>query len=127
MLKLRLVLATPVLAALAFSGIAQARPTLVSSTPAANATIARTGQINLVFSEKVRPANMRAQLVMTTMPGMAMNTPMAMPVSLMMGKDGKSVMVMSRSALTRGSYELRWTAAGDDREAVSGKFAFQVR
>lgn len=127
MSKFRLALATPALAAFAFAGSVEARPSLVSSTPAASATVPRTGQINLVFNERVRPANTRIQLAMTTMPGMAMNAPMAMPVSLMMGKDGKSVMVMSRSALPRGGYELRWTTAGDDRVTVSGKFAFQVR
>ena len=127
MSKFRLAFAAPFLAALAFAGSAQARPTLISSTPAANATVTKTGQIDLVFNEKIRPANTRIQLVMTTMPGMAMNAPMVMPVSIMTGRDGKSVMVMSRSALPRGGYELRWTAAGDNREAVSGKFAFQVR
>ena len=127
MSKFRLAFAAPVLVALAFAGSAQARPTLLSSTPSANATVAKTGQVDLVFNERIRPANTRIQLVMTTMPGMAMTAPMAMPVSLMMGTDGKSVMVMSRSALPRGSYELRWTAAGDDRVVVSGKFAFQVR
>ena len=127
MSKFRLAFAAPFLAALAFAGSAQARPTLVSSTPTANATVARTGQVDLVFNERIRPTNTRIQLVMTTMPGMAMNAPMAMPVSIMMGKDGKSVMVMSRSALPGGGYELRWSTAGDDREAVSGKFAFQVR
>ena len=127
MSKFRLTLAAPVLVALAFAAGAQARPALVSSTPAAKATVAKTGQIDLVFTERLRTANTRVQLVMTTMPGMAMTAPMAMPVSLMMGKDGKSVMVMPRSALPRGSYELRWTAAGDDKEAASGKFAFQVR
>lgn len=127
MSKLRLAFTAPVLVALAFAGSAQARPTLVSSTPTANATVTRTGQIDLVFSERIRPANTRIQLVMTTMPGMAMNAPMVMPVSTMMGRDSKSVMVMSRAALPRGGYELRWTTADDDRVAVSGKFAFQVR
>ena len=127
MSKFRLTFAAPFLAALAIAGSAQARPTLVSSTPAANATVAKTGQIDLVFNERIRPANTRIQLVMTTMPGMTMTAPMAMPVSLMMGRDGKSMMVMSRSALPRGSYELRWTAAGDSREVISGKFSFQVR
>ena len=127
MSKLRLTCAAPFLVALAFAGSAQARPTLVSSTPAANAAVAKTGQIDLVFSEKIRSKNTRIQLVMTTMPGMAMNAPMAMPVSTMMGRVGKSVMVRSRAALPRGRYELRWTSAGDDGQAVSGKFAFQVK
>lgn len=112
------------LAALAVAGSAQAHPTLVSSKPAANAMVASTGQIDLVFSEKIRPANTRIQLIMAAMPGMAA---MKMPISVMMGKDGKSVMVMSKTALPRGGYELRWMAAGDDKEVVNGKFAFQVK
>lgn len=127
MSKFRFALVAPALATFAFAGSVAARPSLVSSTPAANATVTRTGQINLAFNERVRPANTRIQLAMTTMPGMAMDAPMAMPVSLMMGKDGKSVMAMSRSALPRGGYELRWTTAGDDRVTVSGKFTFQVK
>ncbi|MBS0480962.1 MAG: copper resistance protein CopC [Proteobacteria bacterium] len=117
------------LAALALTApaIASAHPQLVSSTPAANSTVARPQHINLVFNEKIRPANTRIQLVMTSMPGMAAGHTMAMPVSVMMGKDGKSVMVMPKSALMAGGYELRWMAAGDDREVKSGKIAFTVK
>lgn len=112
--------------ALAAPGIAAAHPVLVSSTPAANATVASPAHINLVFSEKLRPANTRIQLVMTSMAGMAGHT-MTIPVSVMMGKDGKSVMVMPTSALAAGGYELRWTAAGDDREVKSGRIPFTIK
>lgn len=118
---------TMALAAFTFAVGAQAHPSLVTSKPAANATVAKTGQIDLVFNEKIRPASTRIQLVMTSMPGMASHTAMPIPVSVMMGKDGKSVMVMSKKALTPGGYEVRWMAAGDDREVVSGKFAFKVK
>ena len=117
-----------VLAATAIvSAPALAHPKLVTSKPAINATVARTGQIDLVFSEKLLAANTRIELVMTSMPGMAMHAAMKMPISLMMGKDGKSIMVMSKRALTPGGYELRWMASGDDKEVVTGKFAFKVK
>lgn len=104
-----------------------AHPSLVTATPSANATVAPTNRIDLVFNEKIMPANTRMQLMMTSMPGMANHAPMKMPISVMMGKDGRSVMVMMKKPLTTGSYELRWMASGDDKEVVSGKYAFQVK
>ena len=104
-----------------------AHPSLVTAKPAANATVAPTNKIDLVFDEKIMPANTRMQLMMTSMPGMAGHAPMKMPMSVMMGKDGKSVMVMMKKPLTTGGYELRWMASGDDKEVVSGKYAFQVK
>lgn len=113
--------------ALAAPGLAAAHPVLMSSTPAANSVVAKPAHITLVFNEKIRPANTRIQLVMTSMPGMAAGHTMTMPVSVMMGKDGKSVMVMPKTALMAGGYELRWMAAGDDREVKTGKIAFSVK
>ncbi|MEH6702763.1 MULTISPECIES: copper resistance protein CopC [unclassified Parasphingorhabdus] len=100
---------------------------LVTAKPAANATITPTKRIDLVFDEKIMPANTRTQLMMTSMPGMACHAPMKMPISVMMGKDGKSVMVMMTKPLTSGGYELRSMASGDDNEVISGKYAFQVK
>ena len=104
-----------------------AHPSLVTAKPSANATVAPTNKLDLVFDEKVMPANTRMPLMMTSMPGMAGHAPMKMPISVMMGKDGKSVMVMMKKPLTAGAYELRWMASGDDKEVVSGKYAFQVK
>lgn len=104
-----------------------AHPILVTAKPSANATVAPTNRIDLVFNEKIIPANTRMQLMMTSMPGMANHAPMKMPISVMMGKDGKSVMVMMKKPLTSGAYELRWMASGDDNEVVSGKYAFSVK
>lgn len=114
-------------AALTVPQIASAHPKLVTSKPAANATVARTGQIDLVFDEKLLAANTRIQLMMTSMPGMTNHAAMKIPISVMMNKDGKSVMVMSKKALTPGGYELRWMASGDDKEVVNGKFAFTMK
>lgn len=120
-------IATALAATAVISAPAFADPKLVSSKPAINATVARTGQIDLVFSEKLLAANTRIELMMTSMPGMAKHAAMKIPISVMMGKDGKSVMVMSKRALTAGGYELRWMASGDDKEIVTGKFAFTVK
>lgn len=109
--------ATPLLAQLS----------LVTAKPAANALAAPTNRIDLGFNEKIMPANTRMQLMMTSMPGMANHAPMKIPISVMMGKDGKSVMVMMKKPLTSGEYELRWMASGDDNEVVSGKYAFKVK
>lgn len=104
-----------------------AHPSLVTAKPSANSTVAPTNRIDLVFNEKIMPANTRMQLMMTSMPGMANHAPMKMPISVMMGEDGKSVMVMIKKPLTSGGYELRWMASGDDNEVVSGKYAFKVK
>ncbi|NBW75770.1 MAG: copper resistance protein CopC [Sphingomonadaceae bacterium] len=122
----RLVLAVAALG-LAVPQLAVAHPVLVSSTPAANSTVARPAHINLVFSEKIQASTARFQLVMTSMPGMAAGHTMPVQTSAMMGKDGKSVMVMPKTGLSPGGYELRWMASGDDREVKSGKVAFTVR
>lgn len=104
-----------------------AHPSLLSAQPSADAVVAPTNRIDLVFNEKIMPAKTRMQLMMTSMPNMGKHAAMKMPISVMMGKDGKSVMVMMEKPLTPGSYEVRWMASGDDSELISGKYVFQVK
>lgn len=118
----------PVLAALAFATSAQAHTKLVSSTPAANASVAKPGKVVLNFNEKVIASFTGATLAMTAMPGMASHQ--AMPITgftAAMSKDGKTLTLTMRRALIAGTYQLKWHAAGADTHRMEGTFTFMVK
>ena len=128
MFRTRSFLAAPLLAALAFAGLADAHPRLLSSTPAANATVAQPGKIELKFSETLVGAMTGADLVMTGMPGMANHQPMRMSgFTAAIGKDGKSLTLLMRHALTPGAYRVTWHAVSTDTHRIEGNFNFTVR
>ena len=108
--------------------IAAAHTQLVSSSPAANTTVARPTKIELRFNEPVIGATARATIVMTGMPGMANHAPMAITgFTAKMGKDRTSMTLLLRRPLTAGTYQVSWTAAGMDTHRMSGTFTFTVR
>lgn len=109
--------------------IALAHAKLVSSSPAANATVpaAKAKSINLSFNEKVIAATMKTDLVMTGMPGMKDHAPMKVAFTSMMGKDGKSMMLMPKKALSAGTYKVTWSAAGADTHRMGSEFSFTVK
>lgn len=100
---------------------------LVSSTPAANTTASKVTSVNLVFSEKIMASTLKTELVMTGMPGMANHAPMKIATTSHMGKDGKSVMLMAKRALTPGTYKVTWSAAGADTHRMGSEFSFTVK
>ncbi len=106
---------------------ASAHAKLVSSTPAANSTASKVTSVNLRFNEKVIASTLKAELVMTGMPGMANHAPMKMPASSMMGKDGKSAMLMLKRPLSPGTYKVTWSAAGADTHRMGSEFSFTVK
>lgn len=106
---------------------AMAHTKLVGSAPAANATVTKLTSINLQFSEKVIAATVKAELVMTGMPGMANHAPMKMPTTSVMGKDGKSMTLMVKRKLTPGTYKVSWSAAGADTHRMGSDFSFTVK
>lgn len=128
MSKFRLAFAAPVLVALAFAGSAQAHTKLVSSTPAANATVTKPGRVVLTFNEKVVASFTGATLAMTSMPGMANHQPMAIAgFTSAMSANGKTLTLTMRRALAAGTYQLRWHAAGADTHRREGTFTFTVK
>ena len=128
MSKFRLAFAAPVLVALAFAGVAQAHTRLVSSSPAANATVAKPGRVVLTFNERVVANFTGATLAMTSMPGMASHQPMAITgFTSAMSADGKTLTLTMRRALSAGTYQLRWHAAGADTHRMEGTFTFTVK
>ena len=109
--------------------VAFAHAKLLSSTPAANATVSKdkAKSITLVFNEKLMASTVKAELVMTAMPGMKDHPPMKVAFSSMMGKDGKSAMLMLKRPLAAGTYKVKWAAAGADTHRMEGEFAFTVK
>lgn len=108
--------------------LAAAHTALVSSSPAANATVAAPTKIELRFNEAVIGATARATIAMTGMPGMASHAPMPITgFTAQMGKDRKSMTLLLRRPLTAGTYQVTWTAAGADTHRMSGNFSFTVR
>ena len=120
-----------VLAAVMITGLgtaAFAHTKLVSSTPAANATVDKPGKIVLVFNEKLMSKFAGAELTMTAMPGMADHQPMKMTgFTTALGADGKTLTLLMKRALPSGSYELKWFAAGADAHRMEGSFPFAVK
>ena len=128
MSKFRLAFAAPVLVALAFAGSAEAHTKLVSSTPSANATVTKPGRVVLTFNEKVVANFTGATLTMTSMPGMAAHQPMAITgFTSAMSANGKTLTLTMRRALSAGTYQLKWHAAGADTHRMEGTLAFTVR
>ena len=128
MSKLRIALTAPFFAALAFAGAAQAHTRLMSSSPAANATVAKPGKVVLNFNERVVANFTRADLVMTSMPGMAGHQ--LMPITgftSAMSANGKTLTLQMRRALTAGTYQLKWHAVGNDTHRTQGAFSFAVK
>ncbi len=109
--------------------VALAHAKLVSSSPAANATVpaAKAKSINLTFNEKLIAATMKTELVMTGMPGMKDHAPMKIAFSSMMGKNGKSMKLMPKKALSAGTYKVTWSAAGADTHRMGSEFSFTVK
>ena len=116
------------LAAIGSATAAQAHIALVSSTPAADGSVAKPGKIVLVFSEALTARSTGAELTMTGMPGMADHAPMAMTgFTTALGADGKTLTLLMKRALPAGSYDLTWFAAGADSHRAEGIVRFTVK
>lgn len=109
-------------------GAALAHATLLSASPAANATVAKPMKLTLRFSEKLLAPMSGVELVMTGMPGMADHPPMPIKgFKTAVEGDGKTMVVTLPRALPAGSYELNWHVADADQQRIEGKYAFTVK
>lgn len=106
---------------------AYAHAKLVASSPTANATVSKVTSVKLTFNEKLIASTVKAELVMTGMPGMANHAPMKMPTTAQMGTDGKSMTLMPKRALVPGTYKVKWSAAGADTHRMGSEFSFTVK
>lgn len=132
-------------AALALSPVtALAHAKMVSSTPAANATVAKPSKITMTFNEKLTGPTVKVELFMTGMAAgmkhfgsedhgkmghgqMADHAPVKIAATSQLGKDGKSVTLTPKRALSAGKYKVSWSAAGADMHKMAGSFSFSVK
>lgn len=115
-------------AALVSASAAQAHSKVVSSSPAANASVAPTNTIRITFNEKAVPTFSGADVVMTGMPGMAKHAPMKI-TGLKTGwsPDGKTMTLSAGRPFPTGTYRVAWHAAGADTHRMQGNFNFMVK
>jgi methionine-rich copper-binding protein CopC len=104
-----------------------AHPKVVSSTPAANATVAPTSRIELKFSEKLVAQFAGASLHMTDMPGMKMHGPMVMKVATSVGPDGMTLIAATPKPLPKGTYKLSYHVVSADTHRIEGELGFKVQ
>ena len=100
---------------------ASAHTKLVSSSPAANATVTASPRtITLTFNEKVVPAFSSFELVMV-------GHDMKVPVKTTVSKDNKTISGSPTAPMMAGAYKIKWTAASADGHRMKGEVPFRVR
>ncbi|WP_176591409.1 copper homeostasis periplasmic binding protein CopC [Sphingobium sp. EM0848] len=125
---MRRILFATALALTALPSMAMAHATLLSSTPAAGATVVRPTGLSLTFSETMQPPLSGIDLTMTGMPGMTNHAPM--PVKgfrTAVEGDGKTMTITLPRALPAGDYDIDWHFVGADQHRTSGKISFSVK
>jgi methionine-rich copper-binding protein CopC len=113
-------------AALLMPAAAMAHVKLVSSTPAANATVPAPTKLTLTFSETLLAPLSGAELTMTGMPGMADHAPMPIK-GFKTSVEGKTMTLALPRALPAGSYSLTWRIVGTDQHKMEGSYSFNVK
>ena len=109
-------------------GAAFAHSKLLSSSPAANATVAKPTKLTLTFSETFLGPLSGVDLVMTGMPGMSDHPPMPIKgFKTTVAPDGKTMVVTLPRALPAGSYDLKWHIVGADQHKMEGGYSFKVK
>lgn len=101
------------------AGAVSAHARLVSSTPAANATVAAPGSISLTFSERMVPAFSTFEVVNAAGAKAAVSTAVS--------EDGRSITGALARPLAAGGYTVNWTIASNDGHRMTGSYAFTVR
>ncbi|NWK96368.1 copper resistance protein CopC [Sphingobium lactosutens] len=112
--------------ALALPGVASAHTKLLSSSPAANATVAKPTRLTLTFSETFLAPMSGVELTMTGMPGMASHEPMPIK-GFKTAVEGKTMTLTLPRALPAGTYELKWHVVGADQHKMEGGYSFTVK
>lgn len=119
--RLSLLAALTGTAMIAATSPAWAHAHLVSSNPAANATLSVAPKtITLTFNEKLVPAFSKFDLVMPEHGGMKVS------VKTEVSTDGKTITGAPDAALSKGAYKIVWTAASADGHKMNGEVAFKV-
>ncbi len=112
---------------LALPAAALAHTKVVASTPAEGATVASARTVSLTFSEALLPPTAAASIVMTAMPGMANHGEMAIRNFTTAWSNGNKTLTLNLAKpLPKGTYEVRWQAAGADGHRMKGTVKFIV-
>ena len=122
----RTLIAASAAGALAFAAPALAHPKLLSSTPAANATVSKPASVTLNFSEPLVAPMSGIELTMTGMPGMAGHSPMKV-AGFKTAVTGKTMVATLPRPLPAGTYALKWHTVGGDTHRIEGNFGFTVK
>ena len=110
---------------------ALAHPKLLSTMPAANASVAPTDKLTFHFSEELEGKFSGATVTATKM--MMGNKMMAHPMKIDGVKasvdpsDQKTMVISLKSALGPGTYKVDWHAVSTDTHRVAGTFTFSVK
>jgi len=111
----------------ALPATALAHTKVVASTPAEGATVASARTVSLTFSEALLPPTAAASIVMTAMPGMANHGEMAIRnFTTAWSNDNKTMTLNLAKPLPKGTYEVRWQAAGADGHRMKGAVTFII-
>lgn len=117
-----------VTAAFTLAGAAQAHTKVVTSTPAAHAAVAPTNMVTVTFNEAAVPTFSGANVVMTTMHGMAMKSPMKMTgLKSTWSADSKTIKLSAGRPFPKGTYVVTWHAAGADTHRTQGSYSFSIK
>lgn len=127
MRSLRSYAALAATAGLFLSTPALAHPKLLSSNPAANASVAAPSRITLTFSEGLMPKLSGADVVMTGMPGMPNHRMAVTGVAASTDPDGKTLVLTLARPLPKGSYQVAWHVVSTDTHRIQGNLAFTVK
>jgi len=119
-------LIVPSLAAALIAAPAFANPEIVSSTPAAGATVAPISRVEVTFSEKIVAQSAGASLEMNDMPGMKMNMSMKMKVATSIGPDGMTLIAITPKPLPKGTYTLSYHVTSADTLRAEGDLVFKI-
>ena len=112
--------------AIALPGVAAAHSKLVSSSPAADATVTKVNKLTLTCSETFLAPMSGAELTMTGMPGMANHAPMPIK-GFKTSVEGKTMTLALPRALPAGTYNLKWHIVGADQHKMEGGYSFTVK
>ena len=120
-------LAAIAIVGLSVSAPAYAHPKLVSSAPAANASVSAPSRITLTFSEGLMPRLSGAEIVMTGMPGMPNHRMAVTGFKTSVEGDNKTLVLTLARPLSDGTYQVAWHVGSTDTHRIQGNLAFTVK
>ncbi len=116
-MTLRHILPIAALALLAAAGEASAHAHLLTSAPAAGATVAAPKQLSLGFSEKLEPKFSGLELTKADGAKVAVTAAVA----------DKAITVTPSAPLAPGAYKVTWHAVAADGHKTNGDYGFTVK